>query len=314
MVLVLLFSGCQNSNSLEVKVNEKAVLENLKIISHDSMNGRFYGTECNIKGQNFIAQKFKEISLEPFIEDNYLQKFSYTFEGEFRQNIYPISDSLKDSNQIPDTTVYGGNVIGKIKGKSEKIIIISAHHDHLGKNENAVYNGADDNASGVAALISMAAYFKNRQLKHTMVFAALDGEEITSLGGQYLLKNFPAPLNDIVVNINMDMISHNDKNELYACGTFHYPQLKPALKSIKNSNINLLFGHDDPEDPNLDNWTYASDHRLFHERDIPFIYFGVEDHEDYHKPSDTFGNINQDFYVEAVKLITVAVEEFDNSL
>ena len=111
----------------------------------------------------------------------------------------------------------------------------------------------------------------------------------------------------------MDMISHNDQNELYACGTHHYPQLKPQLQNI-DSSINLLLGHDLPNDKKQEDWTYSSDHRNFHKRKIPFIYFGVEDHKDYHQPTDTFENINQEFYVEAVKLIAQVIEKYDASL
>ena len=73
-------------------------------------------------------------------------------------------------------------------------------------------------------------------------------------------------------------------------------------------------GHDDPTNKEQDDWTFSSDHRSFHKRQIPFIYFGVEDHKDYHKDSDTFENINQDFYYEAVKLIIQVIEKYDKTL
>ena len=73
-----------------------------------------------------------------------------------------------------------------------------------------------------------------------------------------------------------------------------------------------LFGHDKPNVKGEDDWTSQSDHRIFHNQKIPFIYFGVEDHEDYHQPSDTYETINQDFYVKAVTLIIEVIENFDN--
>ena len=75
-----------------------------------------------------------------------------------------------------------------------------------------------------------------------------------------------------------------------------------------------MSGHDNPNDKTQDNWTYSSDHISFHREKIPFIYFGVEDHKDYHKDTDTFETINQSFYIEAVKLITEAIESFDDYL
>ena len=98
----------------------------------------------------------------------------------------------------------------------------------------------------------------------------------------------------------------------HASGIYHYPQLKAPLEGI-NSPITLLYGHDNP-DGELDDWTNSSDHRIFHQKNIPFIYFGVEDHKDYHKPSDTFQNINRDFYINAVKLIIQAIENYDQAL
>jgi hypothetical protein len=91
---------------------------------------------------------------------------------------------------------------------------------------------------------------------------------------------------------------------------FHYPQLKQPLENIE-SPIALLFGHDDPDDKIKEDWTNSSDHRIFHRAQIPFIYFGVEDHKDYHKATDTFENINQEFYVDAVKMIVKAIENYD---
>ena len=109
------------------------------------------------------------------------------------------------------------------------------------------------------------------------------------------------------------MIGRNENNELYACGTYHYPQLKMPLESLE-TNLNLLLGHDEPNDRDLMDWTNSSDHREFHEEGIPFIYFGEEDHPDYHKPTDTFENIDAEFYQEAVILVIRAIQAYDEYL
>ena len=192
------------------------------------------------------------------------------------------------------------------------MIVITGHLDHLGIRNGKIYNGADDDASGVAALFAIADYFKNKNPKHTLVFAAVDAEEIGSLGCDYLLENFPGNSADIALNINMDMIAHND-SVLYASGLHHYPQLKAPLQNIQ-SPITLKFGHDNPKDKTLDDWTFSSDHRIFHKKKIPYVYFGVEDHKDYHNYTDTFENINQQFYINAVKLIIKAIENYDTSI
>jgi Zn-dependent M28 family amino/carboxypeptidase len=177
-----------------------------------------------------------------------------------------------------------------------------------------IYNGADDNASGVAALLTFAQYFSKNRPSHSIMFVALDGEEMGHQGAKALVKDFPFPLDEVVLNINMDMISRNDNNELYASGTYHYPFLKESLLTLnKSKKINLIFGHDIPG-TGSDDWTLASDHAQFHLKKIPFIYFGVEDHEDYHQPSDTFENIHPEFYVSAVQLILQSIIKLDKDL
>jgi Zn-dependent M28 family amino/carboxypeptidase len=293
-------------------IDSKMLLENIKILSHDSLEGRGFSKLGNYKAQLFISNQFDKIGLEKVNSTDFIQKFPYTFSGKRRQRIFPVKNAKEDFSNVKDTTVFGGNVVGKISGKTNKTIVITGHLDHLGIGNGKIYNGADDDASGTAALFAIAEYFKKNKPKHTLIFAAVDAEEIGSLGANYWLKNYKDKL-DIVLNLNMDMIAHNDSLELFASGTHHYPQLKKPMESIE-SPINLLFGHDNPNDKTQDDWTFSSDHRIFHKEKIPFVYFGVEDHKDYHKATDTFDNINQEFYIEAVKLIIKITENYDNLL
>lgn len=160
----------------------------------------------------------------------------------------------------------------------------------------------------------MAQYFTKHKPSHSLIFAAFDGEEIGLQGSRYFVANLPVKKEQIALNINMDMISRNDKNELYAVGTFHYPQLKTTLEKVqKDAKVKLLLGHDDPK-LGRDDWTFQSDQGAFQREKIPFIYFGVEDHKDYHQPTDDFENINQEFYVHAVETIIEAVKGFDKDL
>lgn len=291
ILLVVFVSSCTPAKEKTVaSFDAEVLLNHIKVLASDSLEGRGFGTEGGRKAQAYIADQFKELGVVHAFENGYTQKFSH---------------ALKDS-----TTLEGGNVAAVIKGKTAKTIVITGHLDHLGVQDGQIYNGADDDASGTAALLAMAEYFRNKETNHTLVFAAVDAEEIGSPGCQYLLDNFPLERENIVLNVNMDMIAHNDSSELFATGLYHYPQLKEPLTNL-NSPIELLFGHDDPNDEEMDDWTFASDHRIFHEAGIPFIYFGVEDHEDYHQPSDVFENINQEFYVDAVKLIIQVVENYD---
>ncbi|MDQ4123016.1 MAG: M28 family peptidase [Acidobacteriota bacterium] len=275
-------------------VDAKQLLRDVEILASDEMQGRAPDTPGGAKAREYIVGRFKESGLKP-INDSYIKTFKF---GRTTQK-------------------NGTNVIGYVKGKKtpEKYIVVTAHYDHEGVKNGAIYNGADDNASGTAALFALAKYFSKNQPANSIIFAALDAEESGLQGSKKFVAEPPVKKESIVLNVNMDMISHNDKNELYAVGTFHYPFLKTYLEKVKTkAPVKLLFGHDTPDLTGSDNWTNSSDHAPFHAEKIPFIYFGVEDHKDYHKPTDDFANINREFYVRAVETVLSAVREFDANL
>lgn len=230
------------------------------------MKGRKVGSPENHTAALFIAARFKSLHLKSYSKD-YLDSFTYT---------------NKNNQEIT-----GANVLAYIPGDSDSVIVISAHFDHLGVINGEIYNGADDNASGTAGLLSIANYFSEHKPHHTLLFAAFDAEEESLKGSKAFVTNPPVDLNKIIVDLNMDMISHNDKGELYVCGTFQYPELKQYLVSYKSAK--MLTGHDDPK-LGKDDWTYQSDQGSFNKRKIAFLYFGVEDHKDYHKPTDDYEN------------------------
>ncbi len=276
-------------------INAEQLLADVKILSADDMQGRLTGSEGGAKAREYVLQRFKQSDIKPFA-DNYLQPFEFSA----RQN----------------QKVKGVNVVGFIKGKKnpEKYIVITAHYDHVGTRNGNIYNGADDNASGTSALFAMAKYFSKNQPANSLIFVAFDAEEMGLQGSKYFVANLPVKKEAILLNLNMDMISHNDKNELYATGTFQNPNLKSMLERVqKKSLIKLLLGHDDPKTGSED-WTFQSDQGSFYKEKIPFIYFGVEDHKDYHQPTDDFETLNQPFYIHAVETILEAVKEFDKNL
>jgi Zn-dependent M28 family amino/carboxypeptidase len=263
------------------------LLHDVQVLSADDMEGRSADRPSIQKTRDYVEKRFKESGLQPTRQE---------FEIEQR-----------------GTPLHGVNFIGQIKGRKapERYIVITAHYDHDGVKDGWVYNGADDNASGTAALFAIASYFKKNPPDHSLVFVAFDAEERGLLGSQHFVSNLPVKRESVLLNVNMDMISRNDKGELYAAGTFHYPQLKAPLGAVqKKAGVKLLLGHDDPK-LGHDDWTDQSDHAAFHREKIPFIYFGVEDHKDYHKPTDDFANIQPEFYVRAVETIIEAIKAFD---
>ena len=276
-------------------INAGALLKDIETLSADDMQGRGIGAAGGIKAREYVAKRFTESGLKSF-NNSFVQPFDFT---------------NRAGNKFS-----GANVVGYIEGKKfkDKYIVVSAHYDHVGMHDGAIYNGADDNASGTSALFALAAYFKKHKPAHTVILAAFDGEESGLRGSRKFVEMPPVAKEKIVLNINMDMIAHNDVNELYASGTYHNPQLKPVLEKIaKTAKVKLLLGHDRPEQQR-DDWTNQSDHGAFHAARIPFVYFGVEDHQDYHQPTDDFANIQPEFYVRAVETILDAVKMFDKEL
>lgn len=285
------------SNELASKMFDAAqLIRDVETLSADDMEGRSADRPAMAKAREYVEKRFKEVGLKP-IGNGFGQEF------EIKQ---------RGSREV----LRGVNFVGQIKGKkkADKYIVITAHYDHVGIEDGQVYNGADDNASGTAALFAIPSYFKEHRPEHSLIFAAFDAEEKGLMGSRHFVANLPVKKESILLNINMDMISRNDKGELYAAGTFHYPQFKSALEAAaKNSKLKLLTGHDDPK-LGRDDWTNQSDHASFHREKIPFIYFGVEDHRDYHRPTDDFANIQPEFYVRAVETIIEAVQNFDKTL
>ena len=113
------------------------------------------------------------------------------------------------------------------------------------------------------------------------------------------------------------MVSRNDRNEIFAAGTYHTPSLKPIVEDVqRRSKVTIRFGHDRPMGPGnpAEDWTLQSDHGVFHQAGIPFLYFGVEDHPDYHKPTDTADKIDPRFFGDVVEMLIDVVETADRTL
>jgi len=185
--------------------------------------------------------------------------------------------------------------------KDEIVAIGDSQHVWI-RNEK-IYHGASDNATGVACILAMAKYFKRNPLPWSLIFVAFDREESGLEGSLYFTDHLPKPiqLSTIGFNLNVDMIARNDKNEIFACGLYCYPSFMYAINNTQHqTNVKLLMGHDVGR--NRDNWTDLSDHFAFYKKNIPFLYIGVEDHPDYHQPSDTYDKIDFATYIENCNL------------
>jgi Zn-dependent M28 family amino/carboxypeptidase len=283
--------SCSTVKKTDAQQGDSQLLKDIQTLSSDEYQGRKTGTKGAEMSRAYLSGRFKEIGLKAFSSTpGYEQPFSF--------------------KRGTAAEVKGINMIGYVQGKTDNVIVISAHYDHLGVVKGEVFNGADDNASGVGGLLKMAAYFAKNKPNNTIIFAAFDAEEMGLQGAKAFVANPTVTIDKIKLNINMDMIAHNDKAELYACGTFKYPALKKYF-TLKSPDVKVLFGHDDPRLGRDNDWTDQSDQGAFNAKNIPFLYFGVEDHKDYHKATDEYQNINKTFYASAVDAILEVANNID---
>jgi len=224
------------------KAEMDTALRIFETLAGDDMQGRETGSAGGLKAQNYLREEIKKLQVFDKVED-----FAFTYAP------WP--------ERAPDQIFSGVNLNGLIDkddNDTGPLLVITAHYDHLGVKDGKIYNGADDNASGSAALFAIAQSFKTAPPYHDVLFIWFDAEE-KSLGGagQYLaaVDNFDRRA---VFNLNLDMVSQS-QGDLYMAGTYHMPALKPLMtRAAKGTGLTLKFGHDRPEDKDQD-WTLQSD-------------------------------------------------------
>lgn len=195
----------------------------------------------------------------------------------------------------------GKNVIGYWDNGAAYTVVIGAHYDHLGKGgegslhagEAAIHNGADDNASGVAAMLELARMLsKSEDLKQSnYLFIAFSGEEKGLWGSKSFVANPTIPLNSVNYMINMDMVGRLDSNKLAINATGTSTKWEEALKAANTDDLELVQG---------ESGIGPSDHTSFYLEDIPVLHFFTGQHSDYHKPSDDTEKVN----MEGIKVVS----------
>ncbi len=267
----------------------------LSDLAADSMEGRRMGTRGNAAARAYLVRRLAQAGVLPLVT-GYVQHFDVAWR---------------------DTSVRDGvNVLGIVPGAdTTRIIVVSAHFDHLGVRHGQIYNGADDNASGTAAALALAEWYAKHPPRHSIVFAFFDGEEADLRGSRAFMLMPPVPLKRIAANVNIDMVARLDRHTLYAAGATPYPFFRPLLRATaKVAPVRLRMGHDRTEPNGVDSWIGQSDHASFHAMGIPFVYFGVEDHSDYHRITDDVERVDAGRFIAAVRTIADFVYRLDQSL
>lgn len=277
-----------------IAIDEQALFADLRALSADDMQGRKMGTPGGERARAYLAARFKDAGLSPV--------------GGGQMFVFPFSTSAGSA---------GANVVGLVRGTRQPSlhIVVSAHYDHVGLVNGQVFNGADDNASGSAALVAIARYFREHRPTHSLIIAAFDGEEDGLLGAKAFVRAPPIHPESLAINLNLDMIGREDRNRLFVVGTRQQPFLAPYIAPVAaRAPVTLLTGHDDPGAPNIEDWTRDSDHYAFLSAGIPALYFGVEDEAQHHRATDDSDTITYAFYSAAVRTIIDVIREFDAHL
>jgi len=280
-------------------IDAPQLLRDLQTLSADDMQGRQVGTPGGEKARAFVIERFKASGLAPI---------GASFESPF---------TFAAGRGAQQAERKGVNVIGRIEGtrSRDRYIVISAHYDHIGVRNGEVANGADDNASGTAALFALAKYFTAHKPANSLIFAAFDGEESGLRGARAFVAAPPVDLAAIAIDLNMDMIGRDPNSLLYVVGTYTQPFLKPFIGHIQaKAPVILVMGHDDPTQKGIEDWTSQSDHKAFCDAKVPCLYFGVEDFAQHHRVTDDFETMTHRFYVRAAETMVLAVKEFDTNL
>ncbi|MCR9270724.1 MAG: M20/M25/M40 family metallo-hydrolase [Hyphomonadaceae bacterium] len=277
-------------------------IDMLEALSADALQGRGVGTEGSAAARVMIIDRLEALGVSA-VGESYEHPFKY---GPFR-NPQTGEDAVPDKDGI--------NVIAMIPGMltGGPSMVVTAHYDHLGVREGEIYNGTDDNASGVVGALALAEHFSNTPPQHDVYFVFFDAEEDGFGGARDFISNPPLPLETVALNLNFDMVSRGDNGILWASGTHHWPDMVARVDAVAaTAPVSVERGYDTGD--GRDDWTMLSDHAVFFRAGIPHIYFGVEDHPDYHRPSDDFENVDQEWFLKSVDTLAMMAEAMDADL
>jgi len=213
---------------------------------------------------------------------------------------------IKLKVDVGDKKRTGHNVVGYIDNGAARTIVLGAHFDHLGYGEDGnsmlrtgeklIHNGADDNASGIAALIELAKMLKDKKIKNSnYLFIAFSGEELGLHGSKYFVENPTIDLKNVNYMINMDMVGRlNDSTKTLTIGGYGTSPQWASFIPVNDRKSPFVIKIDS-------SGTGPSDHTSFYLKDIPVLFFFTGLHPDYHKPTDDFDRIN---YTGELQIIT----------
>ena len=293
--------GLQSIN----RTSAEAIVE---FLADDELQGREAGMHGSQVAARYIVSCLKEAGIRPLDKNGYYQPFeAYAKERQQRGRWQVHPDSVAVLKQGTHRSLKMDNVLAYIPGKrSDEYVIVGAHFDHLGVDEtladDKIYNGADDNASGVSAVLQIARAFalSGEKPLRNVIFAFWDGEEKGLLGSKHFVQHCPF-LKQIKGYLNFDMIGRNNKPEQPQHVVYFYTAAHPAFGEWLKQDITRYGLQLQPDYRPWDNPVGGSDNASFARSGIPVIWYHTDGHPDYHQPSDHAALLNWEKVVEITK-------------
>lgn len=281
-------------------ITQDVLRRHVSVISHDSMRGRVTPSQGLNRTASYIASLFASLELKPLGDS-----------GSFIQR-YPIPSG--GPGRAP-------NVVAMLEGSDPALkgqyLVFSAHMDHVGVgapvNGDSIYNGADDNASGTAAVMALAEAFARSKVRprRSLIFLTVSGEEEGLWGSAYFASHPPVPIDSIIADLNIDMIGRNWRDTIVAIGREH-SDLGPTVARVAAEHPELHLATIDDPWPN-ESFYYRSDHYNFARRGVPALFFFSGTHADYHRPDDEIDKIDFEKETRIVRLLYYFGSEVANA-
>ena len=288
-------------------INRSSAEATINFLASDELQGREAGFHGSRVTSEYIVSLLQWMGVSP-LADSYFQPFdAYRKERQKKGRLEVHPDSIAKLKQEVHQKLTMRNVLGMIPGKNTKeYVIVGAHFDHLGIDPvldgDQIYNGADDNASGVSAVLQIARAFlaSGQQPERNVIFAFWDGEEKGLLGSKYFVQTCPF-LSQIKGYLNFDMIGRNNKPQQPKQVVYFYTSAHPAFGDWLKEDIRKYGLQLEPDYRAWENPIGGSDNGSFAKVGIPIIWYHTDGHPDYHQPSDHADRLNWDKVVEITK-------------
>lgn len=310
LLLLVVCSGLWAQTPLEKglrTINRRSAEATVRFLSDDELQGREAGEHGSRVSAAYIASLLRWIGVQP-LGESYFQPFeAYSKERQRkgRWEVHP--DSVAKLRMEVHRKLSMRNVLGMIPGRNPKeYVIVGAHFDHLGTDSSldgdCIYNGADDNASGVSAVLQIARAFvaSGQQPERTVIFAFWDGEEKGLLGSRYFVQSC-SYLSSIKGYLNFDMIGRNNKPDHPQHVVYFYTASHPAFGEWLKQDIEKYELRLEPDYRAWDNPVGGSDNGPFARVGIPIIWYHTDGHPDYHLPTDHADRLNWDKVVDITR-------------